>query len=321
MAEIKIRGQAIEIDIESELREFDWLNERWTSDKFQAASPFRTDRRPSFFVNLETGGWADSGASDDYYAKGNIVKLLAYLRQEVEGQTEDYLLDKYGIRDDGGDVAYRNPRLTIARQYAPLPCNTVDVAISPYLTSRGISEDVQRLAGVGQGRYVGFTAIPWRRSDGEIMNVMYRSTRGKTFFYEQDAMPIGRLLWGVDMLRQTKADEVVVCESPIDAMSWMTAGISAVATGGASISKEQADTLKRTQVNTIVLGGDNDEAGASFNRKVKERMGTIYKYKTVDYGLYKDANEALMRAGVDFLRQTVKLDDLGPLRFPTFAII
>ncbi len=39
MSEIKIRDQTLDIDIESELREFEWEQCRWTPDKLLAASP------------------------------------------------------------------------------------------------------------------------------------------------------------------------------------------------------------------------------------------------------------------------------------------
>lgn len=63
MPEIKVRGQTLDIDIETELREFDWTRARWTADKLQAASPMRYDQTPSFFVNLDgeyAGTWSDS---------------------------------------------------------------------------------------------------------------------------------------------------------------------------------------------------------------------------------------------------------------------
>ncbi|MBJ8128286.1 hypothetical protein JDS67_28585, partial [Bacillus cereus] len=41
MPTVKIRDQSINVDIEYELRQHIWTNERWSSDKLMAASPFR----------------------------------------------------------------------------------------------------------------------------------------------------------------------------------------------------------------------------------------------------------------------------------------
>src|SRR5690625_4778702 len=176
---IRIRDQYLDIDIREELEQFDWHKARWTSDKLLAASPFRNDRHPSFFVNLDgeyVGTWGDSGADDDYYSSGNIVKLLAYLRGTSYEEVEEYLLDKYGQTGDSNAIVIRPPRFHLRSTFRPLDENIVTPAISPYLSKRGISEEVQRMAGVGYGRYKGFTAIPWRRANGVLANVMYRST-------------------------------------------------------------------------------------------------------------------------------------------------
>ena len=54
MANITIRrdNESIELDVDirTELEAFPWIRPRWDSEKLIAASPFRYDRTPSFFV-------------------------------------------------------------------------------------------------------------------------------------------------------------------------------------------------------------------------------------------------------------------------------
>lgn len=52
MNQIKVRDKQVNIDIKTELEEFDFRNARWSDDKLIACSPFRQDSTPSFFVTL-----------------------------------------------------------------------------------------------------------------------------------------------------------------------------------------------------------------------------------------------------------------------------
>src|SRR5699024_4228297 len=95
MAEISVNGNRIEVDVEEEIRKYDWDNARWSGHKLIASSPFRPDRAPSFFVNFDTGGWADSGAIGEYES-GNLIDLLAYLRGSNSQEVSEYLISEYG---------------------------------------------------------------------------------------------------------------------------------------------------------------------------------------------------------------------------------
>src|SRR5690606_8349900 len=158
---IKIRGQTLNVDIETELREFEWSRPRWTSDKLLAASPFRYDSHPSFFVNLEgeyAGSWADSGYYDEDWKSGNFVKLLAFLRQETYEETEEYLLSEYGIPTNPDSLKLRLPMITLPAPFDPLDDAIVTPATSKYFLSRAIDAETQVKYGVGYGKQFGFCA-------------------------------------------------------------------------------------------------------------------------------------------------------------------
>lgn len=308
MAIIRIGSQEVSLDISEELADFDWgYNAKWTADKVIAASPFRDDSTPSFFVNLDgeyAGTWSDSGAYDDEYKSGNFTKLLAYLRSESIEETERYLLESYGILyEDAEDIRLPEIRLTRRVSTVLIPTETVTTAISPYLSKRGISADAQRLYGVGYGEsHEGFTAIPWHSPQGRLANIKYRSTSGKTFFFEKNATPVKTLVYGLDIINSERKDTAVLCEGEIDAMSWATAGIAAIAVGGASISAEQVDAIKRSSIRRLLVGGDNDPVGARLNAEILRRLRGYVELYEVDYGDCKDANEYLRAHGVEGLR-------------------
>src|SRR5690625_7239784 len=145
---IKIRSHDVEIYIAEELSEYDFgYNARWTADKLIASSPFRDDNRASFFGNLTgdyAGTFADSGALDYEYARGNFVKLIAHLRGISYEEACDYLLEKYGalyeIKPDE-PIRLPSPQLREPFRHTYLEDKPVTQATSPYLLSRGITAD------------------------------------------------------------------------------------------------------------------------------------------------------------------------------------
>ena len=306
MPNVNIRGQSLDIDIESELREFDWARARWTSDKLQAASPFRYDSHPSWFVNLDgeyAGTWADLGAYDSEWSSGNFVKLLAFLRQETYEEAEEYLIEMYGVPTDGRRREFKLPPIRKPKIFEPLCESLVTPAFSRYLAKRGIGEATQTMYGVGYGKQRGFTALPWRTPDGRLANVMYRATRGKIFFYERGGWPRRRLLYGIDVVKRTGARTAALCEAPIDALSWYEATegeVVGIASGGVTISDEQAEMIKRSPIEELIIGGDNDEAGAKFNAECQRKLRGHVRMMRADYGDKKDANAVLTAYGANW---------------------
>lgn len=307
MALVRISGQDVNIDIRDELEAFEWERPKWSYDKLIAASPFRYDRSPSFFVHLDgeyAGAWGDSGAHDDEWKSGNFTKLLSFLRNETMEETSEYLSEKYLENYDNRDKLLILPHLRTKARQRTLSHDTIERTISPYLTKRGISSEVQALAGVGKSRHYGFVALPWYTADGRLANVKYRSTRGKTFFYEKDATPIRSLIFGAN-LYTTDDNDLIVCEAEIDALSWRTAGFNAVAVGGVAFTTLQADILRRMPFKRLLLAGDNDKAGQAFNARIVQSINDrpIALIQLDD--AYKDANEALVSEGCGILREAV----------------
>lgn len=307
---LKISQHEVDVDITAELDRYDWTRPRWSSDKLIAGSPFRPDSTPSFFVRLDgeyAGAWADSGAIDDEYTSGGFVKLLAFLRGEYYEDTVDYLLDTYGalyVNKPGEEIRLPSISLREPVRYIAPDGSTLTQAVSPYLTLRNISEAAQRRYSVGYGaNYAGFTAMPWYTPDGRLANVKYRSTRGKTFFYERGATPIHRLVYGLDVVNAERADTAVLCEGEIDVLSWATVDVHAIAVGGSSISNAQMDAVKRSSIRKLALGADNDAAGKRLNAEVERKLGGHVALYAVNYGEHNDANDVLKTEGPEALRQ------------------
>lgn len=310
MANVKIRGHNVNIDLRDELEQFDWTRPKWSHDKLIAASPFRYDRSPSFYVTLDgeyAGAWGDSGAYDEDWRSGGFVKLLSFLRNETSEETADYLLQKYADLTGNDDKRIILPYLAVETAAKTISRDIIQIANSPYLSKRSISPEVQTQACVGRTRYKGFVGLPWHSPDGRLANVKYRATRGKTFFYERDATPISTLVYGADLYVRSTED-LIVCEAEIDALSWRTAGYNAVAVGGVAFTDRQASIIARLPAKRLLLAGDNDKAGQRFNARMLARLKpqsrplALIQLESADC---KDANDILCKYGMVALREAV----------------
>ena len=286
---------------------------RWKRDRLEAASPFRYERNPSFFVLTEeskgypAGTWSDQGADDPEWRSGGLVKLLSYIRNETYGETIEYLLYRYGsVVDDE------------LRLYVPRLEFNVDISVRideliledyednyEYLKGRGISEDVQRKAGVKYDPRSKAVAFPWYTQAGRLANVKYRKTTSKIFWYTEGAAPIRELVYGIDQASRV----TVICEAEIDALSFRQAGLSAVAVGGSSFNDIKRDIIRRSPIEVLVIATDNDRAGAKLRAEIVKSMRYVCNVRTADLSGFdgaKDANDILVKYGAKALLDVVK---------------
>jgi 5S rRNA maturation endonuclease (ribonuclease M5) len=301
LAIIKIRSQPIDVNIRYELEQFPWINGKWHGGKLLAPSPFRYDKTPSFFVNLDgdyAGTWKDSGAYDAEFESGNFTTLLAYLRNETIEETEDYLLFAYKTDySDGIKLNFPNLRIKENMRYLGYDVLLPFAYRNGYLETRGISEVVQRYNKIGYDRSRQAIVIPWYAPNGKLANIKYRSTRGKTFWYEKNAVPIRDLVWGINNARPT----TVLCEAEIDAMSWQMAGYAAIAVGGASFNDTKRDLIIRSNIEELIVATDNDKMGEKLREEVTKSLSGYVRVRQARVDAIscnlKDVNEILVKGG------------------------
>ncbi|MEC1648223.1 toprim domain-containing protein [Bacillus halotolerans] len=309
MSTLILNGRHVEVDLRYELEQFEWTRPTWTDDRLLAASPFRYDRTPSFYVYLEdttsakAGYWGDSGAYDDEFARGGFVKLLAFLRAETEDETIDYLLETYAPTAKDGRLTLRLPKLKVVAKPEPLPESTLAntrIGTNAYLNGRGITSCVQREAGVGLvGNAV---AIPWRLPNGRLANVKYRSVWGKAFWYVSGGWPIRELVYGMDLVYAKRLKHVVICEAEIDAMAWRSVGIPAIGTGGSAFNLKKADIITQSSIEYLTVVTDNDKAGDKLREAIERYLNGKVRLAHGYITEVKDANELLVARGAEALR-------------------
>ncbi|PHB23089.1 DNA primase [Bacillus pseudomycoides] len=294
MPNVWVRNKKLDIDLVSELQDYEWTLPNWSEEKLIAASPFRYDQHPSFFVNLENlpdkeiaGSWKDSGSGES----GNLLQLLSFLRNEDEDDTFEYLMEMYAPR------AYSDKKslgtLKTSTEFKPLECNLLHDVM--YLQSRGISLETIYKHDIRIESDGSAVAFLWKNPRNEIQAIKYRSMKSKKFYYEKNGQRLNTLLYGIDQVYKQGCRTIAITEAEIDALSWWEYGRGAVALGGASISKRQVDILKQSGVENIIISTDNDKAGQKLAQKITEVLQPFFNVFTVKWkNNVKDVNDFIL---------------------------
>ncbi|WP_404303536.1 toprim domain-containing protein [Paenibacillus sp. DP01] len=265
----------------SVMGEHEWVNARWTPDKFIACSPFRdTDDTPSFFVDLRDGPyygcWFDPGAEDPEWRSGGPAKLVAFLRNITEEEARE-LLHQDG-RDAPADyITLRLQGPSVNKRPQPLDNGILadyQRVSSTYLSDRRITNDIQTLFQTGYDQHTRTVTFPWFDAAGRLMNLKHRKVRDKTFWYRKGGAPIRSLVYGIHIINQRKIKRVILVESETDCLYAWSCGVPAIAVGGSSFTAEKADIIRKSPIEELLLGGDNDRAGRALRAQIRERLAS-----------------------------------------------
>lgn len=152
--------------------------------------------------------------------------------------------------------------------------------------------------------------IAYPTFDGaKCVNVHYRPLhKEKGFSQETGCDPIP---WNVNSV--VGHTEMIITEGRNDALACIEAGYEAVVSlgNGARSRMELFDGFRHTlfaQVRTVIIAVDNDEAGSGARDNLLRYFGAA-RCKVVDWGDYKDANEALQRGGKEAVRRCIDTAD------------
>lgn len=294
---MKIRGHSIDVDVAEEIEPFGWEKYETHGDEFQACSPFRDERKPSFYINLESGLWVDHGADSDSWKKGNLISLLSYMNNVSYEETEDYLLEKYNvvINEVEGLTLNMNlqlgedkPKVFTRDELKPYLFRRKD-----YLLNRGVSEEIQKKFVVGYDKAQKAVAFFWLDSmTGEVVTIKFRSTKGKQFYYIRGGQPVRNHVFGLYQAIQGDYKKVYIVESEIDALYLWSNNIPAVALGGSYLSPKQKRRLFLSGIKSFVIATDNDSAGNRIRKSLIKELNGQVQLLQVDLPEYaKDIND------------------------------
>lgn len=139
-----------------------------------------------------------------------------------------------------------------------------------YYKNRNIYKDSVIKYKLGYSEKQDMITIPVYSPDGLCLGFVGRSIEGKVF-KNTPGLPKSKTLFNLQ--RAKRYDKVFVVESSFDAIRLEQVGVHAVATLGATISKEQRKLLKQ-YFNQVIVLGDNDEAGQNMSKKMIAFFGT-----------------------------------------------
>lgn len=138
-----------------------------------------------------------------------------------------------------------------------------------YLLGRGITKESMSKYKLGYSSIQGMITVPVYSPDGLCLGMVGRSIEGKVFRNSPD-LPKSKTLFNLS--RNKRVDRVFVVESSFDAIKIEQAGGYAVATLGATVSKEQRKLLKQ-YFNQVIALGDMDMAGQNMSNKLLTDLG------------------------------------------------
>lgn len=292
---VVIRGRELQVDVKAEISLYPWYRAKWLEDRVIACSPFRDDKNPSFAVFLANGVWVDSGALTEDWQKGNLIRLLSFLRNETYEETEEYLISEYAPERWDVDDLKLDIHLKEEVTYRPLSMDLLEPFkyAHPYLERRGITKKTQRAVKIGYDPASKSIVIPWFDRHGNLVTWKQRSVVDKIFWYYAEGQPIRRHLYGLDLVyRLNRKEEVFITEGEIDALTLWQSGRPAIALGGATLSEVQKRLIIQSGIKKIIVATDNDTVGERVKSSLINRLSGYVKIAEVVFPSHtKDIND------------------------------
>ena len=146
----------------------------------------------------------------------------------------------------------------------------------PYWAKRGITDEyIIELFDLGYDKETACITFPVRDKDGNCLFVARRSVRTKYFNYPAG---VEKPVYGLYELAQqqihqkyVRFNEVIICESMIDALTCWVYGKYAVALNGLG-NELQFKQLRELPCRKFILATDNDEAGMRARQRIAKNI-------------------------------------------------
>jgi twinkle protein len=180
-----------------------------------------------------------------------------------------------------------------------------------FLNDRGITDEVIKNNNIVSSKDNRSVVFPYFKN-GQVTNYKTRQINGKSFTQAKDAQPI---IYNYDRVKE--APSIIICEGEMDSLSWEVAGLpwhTSVNMGAPNKGDKNIDKKLEClsncyevfeQAKRIYIATDNDENGRILERELLRRFGAD-KCKLVDLRPFKDANEVLLKEGVESLRKRIE---------------
>lgn len=272
-----------------------------SGNNIQTCCPFHKDgqeRKPSFGILTKdsgsnkagqchcfTCGWSGSLAEmisncfgyDDWGAYGSKWLIRNFLSGEVE-RRQDVGLDwsRTNKHNSGEVINYVTEEELDSYRY-----------FHPYMYTRRLTDAIIELFDIGYDRDSNCITFPVRDISGNCLFVAKRSVVTKFFHYPAN---VEKPLYGLYELQGRSFNELIVCESMLDALTCWVYGKYAVALNGLG-NDLQFRQLRELSCRKLILGTDNDEAGMRARERIKKNVTNKIITQYVFPKNRKDINE------------------------------
>lgn len=201
------------------------------------------------------------GYTDDVVGKFGWQWLLKNFATVQVEERKDVRLDwsRDSQRNSGKDINYVTEEELNKYRYT-----------HPYMYKRGLTDEVIELFDIGYDSDTDCITFPIRDVLGNTIFIARRSVRTKFFNYPEG---VEKPIYGLYELYKLPAfpNEVIVCESMLDALSFWTVDKYAVALNGLG-NELQFKQLRELPCRKIILATDMDERGLAARKRIRMNM-------------------------------------------------
>lgn len=283
--------------------------EKYDSKNKKGCCPFHSENTPSFIYSPKTRKYHCFGACNksvdivDAFIEGQGLTFNQAVAKVFDLADMDIPMPEVGLKSNKN---YRYPKLTEGADMTP---------VYEYLSKRGIGKAVVDYAGLScDGK--GNIEFPFVDSNDVLKTVKLRPARkvdkskGEIKTWVQKDTDHENVLFLQHLANPDSP--LLVCEGEIDALAAIQAGYKNTVSipfgcGNTKFIDEQWDFFE--QFDTIVVAGDNDEAGRKFSKEVVARLGnwkcravqfpTSYTKSNGERVAVSDTNEVLYYYGAE----------------------
>ena len=268
----------------------------------QTNCPFHKEgqeRKPSFGINKNTGechcfgcGWSGTLSEmisncfgkDDFGVYGNKWLIRNFLSVAVESRP-----------DIDVDFCRRKKITSETKKYISEQELDSYRYTHPYMYKRKLTDEIIDLFDIGYDKSTDCITFPNRDINGNCLFIARRSVKTKFFNYPQDVEKPVYGLYECNICAKTIKNwfpnEIIICESMIDALTCWVYGRYAVALNGTG-NENQFKTLRNMPNRKFILATDMDEAGLKARERIRQSLGNKLVTEYVwDINVAKDIND------------------------------
>ena len=268
----------------------------------QTNCPFHKEgqeRKPSFGINKQTGechcfgcGWSGTLSEmisncfgkDDFGVYGNKWLIRNFLSVAVESRPDidvDFCRSK---KITSETKKYISEQELDSYRYT-----------HPYMYKRKLTDEIIDLFDIGYDKSTDCITFPNRDINGNCLFIARRSVKTKFFNYPQNVEKPVYGLYECNICAKTIKnwfpDEIIICESMIDALTCWVYGKYSVALNGTG-NENQFKTLRNMPNRKFILATDMDEAGLKARERIRQSLGNKLVTEYVwDINIAKDIND------------------------------